>query len=173
MPKKIAAKVSVDDLRTALTPANYGVPRYDTFDRYCKQKPTPDAIPALRQALSDEWHATVKSAAISLRKLGPVAIDAMDDLLAAAGRVDNFGMPQCYPHCVEAMAAIQPQNPWLLALIKRFTGLDNWGPIMASLRALKTIGTPEALDLLQRTAAFWQPELNKMQRRVVDELLAF
>jgi hypothetical protein len=58
------------------------------------------------------------------------------------------------------------------SLIKNFVGLDNWVPISASLRALKAIGTPEAKDLLHRTAAFWMPELNKMQRRVVEQLLA-
>ena len=57
-------------------------------------------------------------------------------------------------------------------MIKNFVGSDNWIPISASLRALKTIGTPEAKDLLHRIAGFWMPELNKMQRRVVEQLLA-
>jgi hypothetical protein len=143
------------------------------FERYCKQKPTPDAIPLLRHALGDSYHAIVKCAAHSLRKLGPVAREAMADLLTAAARVDGpTGMPQAYAECVTAMAAIEPQHPELLPLIKNFVGLDNWGPLSASLKALKTIGTPEAKDLLHRTAAFWLPELNKMQRRVVEPLLA-
>jgi len=97
----------------------------------------------------------------------------MADLLTAAARVDGpTGMPQAYAECVTAMAAIEPQHPELLPLIKNFVGLDNWGPLSASLKALKTIGTPEAKDLLHRTAAFWLPELNKMQRRVVEPLLA-
>jgi len=160
----------VNDLAS---PPESDVERFFLFERYCKQKPTPDAIPYLRHALGDSFHGVVKCAADSLRKLGPVAQEAMPDLLAAAARVDEpTGAPQAYPECVEAMAAIDPKNPELLALIKHFTGLDNWLPISASLRALKTIGTPEAKDLLHRTAAFWMPELNKMQRRVVEQLLA-
>jgi hypothetical protein len=162
--------VTLNDLAS---PPKSETDRFFLFERYCKQKPTPDAIPLLRRALGDTYHAIVNCAAHSLRKLGPVARDAMPDLLAAAARVDGpTGMPQAYPHCVEAMAAIDPNNPELLALIKNFVGLDNWVPICASLRALQTIGTPEAKDLLHRTAAFWMPELNKMQRRVVERLLA-
>jgi hypothetical protein len=95
----------------------------------------------------------------------------MDDLLAAASRVDERGMPLSYAECVEAMAAIGPLDPRLVPLIRRFEGLDNWVPISASLRALKAIGTSEALTQLRDTAAFWQPNLNKMQRRVVEQLL--
>ena len=162
--------VSVSDLAS---PPKSETDRFMLFDRYCKQKPTQDAIPFLRRALGDSYHAVVKCAAHSLRKLGPVAQEAMPDLLAAAARVNGpTAMPQAYPQCVEAMAAIDPRNPELLPLIKSFVGLDNWIPISASLKALKTIGTPEAKDLLRRTAAFWIPELNKMQRRVVEQLLA-
>jgi hypothetical protein len=162
--------VTVNDLGS---PPKSETDRFFLFERYCKQKPSPAAIPFLRRALGDSYHAVVKCAAHSLRKLGPVAHEAMPDLLAAAARVDGpTGMPQAYPQCVEAMAAIDPKNPELVALIKNFVGLDNWVPISASLRALKKVGTPEAKDLLHRTAAFWMPELNKMQRRVVEQLLA-
>lgn len=167
-PKQPA--VTVNELAS---PPKSETNRFLLFERYCKQKPTPDAIPFLRHALGDSYHAIVKCAARSLRKLGSVALDAMPDLLAAAARVDGpTGMPQAYPECVEAMAVIDPENPELLVLIKNFVGLDNWVPISASLRALKTIGTPDAKDLLNRTAGFWMPELNKMQRRVVEQLLA-
>ena len=70
----------------------------------------------------------------------------MPDLLEAAARIESpFTMPQAYPECVEAMAAIDPKNKWLLPVIKNFVGSDNWIFISASLRALKTIGKPEEL----------------------------
>ena len=164
-------RVTPDELIAALAHPD-PVERAEVFERYGKRKPTIEAIPILRQALSDDYHATVKLAAHALGKLGPTARVAMDDLLAAAGRIDPVSeMPQAYPECVEAMAVIEPSHPELLPLIKRFVGLDNWVPISTSLRALKTIGTPEATELLQRTAAFWAPELSKTQRRVVDQLL--
>ena len=161
--------LTVTDLAAALTEADAAA-RFTVFARYSKQKPTVEAIPLLRKALADESYGTVKCAAMSLRKLGPAAQEAMPDLLVAAKRLD-LGVPQSYPLCLEAMVAIQPTNPWLVPLIKQFTGLDNWVPIIASLRALKTIGTPEALALMERIALFWYPELNKMQRRVVKELV--
>ncbi len=160
-------------IRDLSSPPTNEFDRFTLFERYSKQKPTADAIPMLRRALSDPLHATVKCAARSLQKLGPAAREAMDDLLAAAARIDGpTGVPQAYPDCVAAMAAIDPRHPELLPLIKNFVGLDNWVPISASLRALRTMGTPEANGLLRRAAAFWLPELNKMQRRVVEELLA-
>src|SRR5687767_8787803 len=50
--------------------------RFALFERYSKQKPTPDAIAVLRRALADPFHGTVKCAAHSLRKLGPAAREA-------------------------------------------------------------------------------------------------
>ena len=168
--KKQHPIVTVDDLAS---PPESMTNRFMLFERYSKQKPTPDAIPHLRRALGDSYHAIVKCAAHSLRKLGPTARESVPDLLKAAARInESTALPQAYPECVEAMAAIDPANRRLLALIKKHIGLDNWVPISASLRALKAIGTPEAIDLLHRAAAFWMPELNKMQRRVVEQLLA-
>lgn len=164
------ARLTVDDLTQALLPEGKRS-RFSIFDQYCKQKPDAVAIPALRQALADEHHAVVKCAAHSLRKLGAEAGCAMDDLLMAAQKVDHSGMPQAYPECVSAMVAIDPNFPDLIPLITRFVGLDNWGPISASLKSLRVIGSPESLGLLRRIAAFWEPELNKTQRRVVAKLL--
>jgi hypothetical protein len=110
---------------------------------------------------------------VALRKLGPAAVAAVDDLLAAAAKIDPASeMPQAYPHCLEALVAIQPDHPEIVPLIKHFTGLDNWVPISASLKALRTIGTSEAMELFERLAAFWEPELNKMQRRMVEKIRA-
>jgi HEAT repeat protein len=147
--------------------------RFAAMDAYRRGRPTADAVPVLRKALRDEWEAVVKCAAEALGKLGPTAADAVDDLLAAAVRIDDVSrMPQAYPECVRALAAIQPDHWELPTVIKTFIGLDNWVPIRASLEALKAIGTPESLDILRRAAAFWMPELNKMQRRVVQEIIA-
>lgn len=171
-PEKPSAKsrVTTDDLTAALANPDR-VECAMVFDRNRKQTPTTDAIPILRQALADDYHYTVKVAALALRKLGPAAADAMDDLLTAAARIDPvFRAPQAYAECIEAMASIDPSNPHLVHLIKQFVDLDNWIPISGSLRALKTIGTPEALDLFERMAGFWEPELNQMQRRVVEQL---
>ncbi|MGC4030371.1 MAG: hypothetical protein QM754_01300 [Tepidisphaeraceae bacterium] len=161
--------VTVAQLEATL---RHGPGDYGLFDRYSKQKPTPDAIPVLRQALHDPYHAVVKAAAVSLRKLGPTAIAATDDLLAAAAHCDAHGMPQAYVHCLEAMVAIQPDHPDLVPLVERFIALDNWVPISGSMRTLRAIGTPEALAALRRFGDYWLPRLNNaMHVRVATELL--
>jgi hypothetical protein len=40
------------------------------------------------------------------------------------------------------------------------------------LQALRAIGTPEALDPLKRAAAFWKPDLDKKQQRIVGHIIA-
>lgn len=168
MPKRLA--VNIADLAS---PPRDDVERFMLFERYSKQKPSPDAIPFLRNALSDSSHAVVKCAAVSLGKLGLAALSAMDDLVKAATRIDGpTWMPQAYAECMEAMVAIAPRYCYVFPLIKNFIGLDNWIPLSASLKALKKIGTPEARELLHLAADFWIPQLNVRQRRFVEQLLA-
>jgi hypothetical protein len=81
-------------------------------------------------------------------------------------------MPLAYEHCLEALLKIDPKNPFVIGLIHDHLGLTNWYPLKASLKGLRTIETPGALDLLQRAAAFWMPELDKKQRRIVEEIVA-
>jgi len=176
MPTKPkSSRITIEELASAIESEDWLLVRFQMMKRYSKQKPSAEAIPLLCLALEDSYHGTVKCAAKSLRKLGPQAVDAINSLLAAAVKLDKFGMPQAYPHCVEAMAAmaaIAPRHPQLLSLIRHHsTRYNNWVPISYSLRALKTIGTDEANIVLREIAEFWEPELNKMQRRVVHQLL--
>ncbi|HVK17990.1 MAG TPA: hypothetical protein VM533_13660 [Fimbriiglobus sp.] len=81
-------------------------------------------------------------------------------------------MPQAYEHCLDTLVRIDPANELVVGLIHDLIGLTNWHPLKASLRALKTIGTPEALDLLARAVTFWMPELDKKEQRIVREIVA-
>jgi HEAT repeat protein len=164
--------VTIDELSAALECADW-LDRTRVVERYSKQKPNVEAIPSLRKALADPYHATVKYAARSLRKLGTAAAEAMNDLLAAAAKPYPPVPPQAYPDCVEAMAAIQPLHPELLPLIRQHSmSYCNWVPISSSLRALKVIRTPEAVALMQEIVDFWEPKFDKVQRRVVQQLLS-
>jgi hypothetical protein len=142
-----------------------------------------EAIPALLQGLTDSFCSTVCSAADALGKLGPAALghgqaiggrpQVVYELLNAACHVQHGkGMPLAYEHCLEALLKIDPKNPFVIGLIHDHLGLTNWYPLKASLKGLRTIETPGALDLLQRAAAFWMPELDKKQRRIVEEIVA-
>jgi hypothetical protein len=61
--------------------------------------------------------------------------------------------------------------PTVVTLVSPIVGRKQRPRSSHSRSPLKTVGTPESLDLMRRIAAFWQPELNKMQRRVVNQLL--
>ena len=110
MPEKKKAtrpRITLEELTAALASDDSSVRWLTTMD-YSKQKPTIEALPLLRQMLHDPDFTIVRCAAHSLRKLGPAAAEAMDDLIAAATKEYPNVPPQCFPHCVEAMAAIDP-----------------------------------------------------------------
>ena len=171
IPKKPKRPMTASALAVAMRSKNM-VTRFTAVHAYRRGRPTADAVPALRKALHDDEAGVVRCAAEALGKLGPAAGEAIDDLLAAATRMDDVTRtPQAYTECIRALVKIQPDHWELPTVIKTFIGMDNWIPIRASLEALKAIGTPEAIDLLNRAAAFWMPELNKMQRGVVEKIL--
>jgi hypothetical protein len=143
------------------------------FGKFSKQQPTVEAIPVLRRAIQLVDNATaVNSAAISIRKLGSAATGLLPELFDAAYLIDRHRMPQSYPSCLEAIVAVDRMNEKTLPLITHFVGIHNWIPISTSMKALRTIGTDDALHLLKRIRDFWYCEFNKTQRRIADELLA-
>ncbi len=163
-------RITLEELATALSSDDLLV-RNMAMSQYKKQKPTIEALPLLRQALHDSHYGPARGAAHSLRKLGPAAAEAMDELLAAAVKVERDMPPQAYPHCVEAMAVIDPLHPQLLQVI-RSVGMRycSWVSIGYSLRALKIINSAQAHELLCEMIEFWTPEFDKMQLRVSDKL---
>ena len=178
MPQK--RKVTLTQLERALKSKTQSV-RYNAIFDFAHSNVTAEAIPTLLVALKDENSGVVRYAAESLGLLGPAALSfgrpVLDnpqviwELLRAAARVDDIcGMPQAYEHCLEALLKLNPQNTLIVGLIHDHIGLTNWYPLKASLKALQTIGSPEALDLLNRAVAFWTPELDKKEKRIVEEL---
>jgi HEAT repeat protein len=178
MPPK--RKISLSDLEEALKSAENSV-RYNAIYDFSRSNVTMEAVPALLQALNDTNPGVVRCAADSLGKLGPATLnygsqtgaerEVVWKLIMAASHVDTTTlMPQAYPDCLAALVRIAPQSFLVLALIHNFIGLDNWYPLKASLIALRTIGTPQALDLLKRAIDFWWPELDKKQRRIVERI---
>ena len=174
--------VSLTELEQALSSDDSAV-RYNTIFDFAKGPVTVDAIPALRRALADPEPGVVRYAAESLGKLGPAATTVKPGepdpavpaviwkLMEAAQRIDPATWaPQSYMHCLNALVAIGA-NDWAIELVHSCIGISNWHPLKASLQALATIGTPEALDLLRRAAEFWMPELDKKQKQIVERLL--
>ena len=175
-------KVSLKQLEKSLSSKSRSV-RYKAIFDYSKSTVTAEAIPALLRGLHDTEPGVVRCAAESLGQLGPDALaygkpildcpQVIWELQLVAGRIDEIcGTPQSYIHCLEALVALDPQNDLIIGLIHDHIGLTNWHPLKASLQALKTIGTTEAIDLLNRSVTFWLPELDKKQKRIVEKIAA-
>ena len=175
-------KVSLAELQEAIKSPDMRT-RYDAMFDFSKSDVTAEAIPTLLGALDDPEPGVVRRAAVSLGKLGAEARTygtvmngappVVYALLKAARRLDPLtDFPQSYDECLDALVKIDPGHPYVRGLIHTHIGLSNWYPLKASLTALKTIGSPEALDLLSRAVAFWMPELDKKQKRIVEEIAA-
>ncbi len=173
MPEKKKAtrlRITLEELTAALASDDSSV-RWLTVMDYSKQKPTIEALPLLRQMLHDPDFSIVRCAAHSLRKLGPAAAEAMDDLIAAATKEYPNVPPQGFPHCVEAMAAIDPLHPGLLQTIRDdCLKYCSWVSIGYSLRALKLINNAQAQELMCEIIEFWRPKFSKMELRVAEKL---
>ena len=150
-----------------------------------------DALPVLRRALADPYVSTVINAAECIGKLGPAALDSphadaamptgvhdeSDDLpgqlmLAGGRRWAYSGYANCYSACLGALVKLEFEPEYLVEFIHDNIGLNSQDAFIASATALKTIGTPEALDLLNRAAEFWRLELNKTFTKKLQSLLA-
>jgi len=174
--------ISLAQLQAAITSPDQDV-RYNAIGDYSLSTVSSDAIPVLLEALKDPYPGVVRYAAICLGKLGPEAKNykasrfgnppIIQSLLSAAHHCDpDLMMPQAYPDCLEALMKIDPKNPFVLELIHSHIGCNNWYFVKASFQAMKAIGTPASLELLNRSVTFWMPELNKMQKRIVEKILA-
>jgi HEAT repeat protein len=180
MPAK--SKINLPQLQNAMASKTHTV-RYDAMMEYTRSDISPEATPLLLAALKDEYSGVVGAAVTCLAKIGPAAknygMPQLDipqvvwDLIAAAKIIERYsGLPGHYPHCVEALVKIAPECDLVVGLIHDYIGITNWHFVKASLEGLKTIGTDEAIDLLKRAAAFWMPELDKKQQRIIQEIVA-
>ncbi len=165
-------QISIQDLENALKSRDRDELCFAFLD-YSTQRPAKDAVPVLRKALRSKDPTVVRSAATSLGKLGVDALAAIGDLFIAAKKADESGMPQSYPDCVRAIAAIQQNDEDdLLDLISHWSGVTNWGIVTAGMSALQKTGTPKAIALLRRIHTYWYGELNKTQRKQADKILS-
>lgn len=145
--------------------------RNDAFYAYSCYDPEVAALPILRKALHDSEYSVVRSAAVSIGKIGPKAGEAASDLFCAAGQSDTKwrSLPQAYSDCLKALLAIGAAPDEIIDLVYSHFGHTNWDYPRDSLHALKQIATPKALDLMSRIVTFWWPELHKGQKAYVQK----
>ncbi len=141
------------------------------FDEYRKRKPSVDAVPILQEALRLNDYYVSRCAAIALGKIGAKARLAIPQLLDAADFVDEHGIPQAFPECIESIVRMDSSCQGLIPLIKKYSQIENWLSISASLRVLARIGTPEATQLFREIHDKWYNDFTKTQKRIADELL--
>jgi hypothetical protein len=163
-------KPSLEQLTAALDDTNR-YHRNDAFYAYCCYDPEVAALPILRKALHDAEYSVVRSAAVSIGKLGPKAAEAASDLFCAAGQSDRKWrrLPQAYSECLKSLLAVGASPDEITDLIYSHFGHTNWDYPRDSLHALKQLATPKALDLMSRIVTFWWPELHKGQKAYVQK----
>jgi hypothetical protein len=162
--------VSVAELKASLASSDFYT-QLSAIEVYSKGQPSVDALAILRKALKHKDDAIVRCAADALAKLGVDAIPAVGELFVAARTTDESGVPQAYPECVRALAAIIPDDEDILDLVSHWAGVTNWEIVSAGMATLQKIGTPKALSLLKRIYTFWYNDLNKTQQKQADKFV--
>ena len=148
----------VDEAQERYTPEwverDYAMHQRLAAVRAIASRPRPEDIPVLRAALSDEYDATARHAARALKKLGPRALGAVDDLIAAATMPWEFGCPQRFSDAMEALVRIAPDHLRLTAICQHALTCQNYSIQKAAVVSLAKIGTPEARDILRDVDRF-------------------
>jgi len=129
--------------------------RIEAFDAYSRYKPDIADLPTLRQALRDPEFAVANWAAVSIGKLGTQAVEAVDDLVAAATAPWENGCPQRFCEAISALVRVAPHDPRLVGIIQPVLQCSNYGIFKDAVIALATIGTPEALDTIRWIDLYW------------------
>jgi hypothetical protein len=176
--------MNIKKLETALA-SKSALKRKETLTKLQETDYGIEVLPLLRRALEDEYVEVVIEAANCIAALGPEALscpagqrnvkegwDELDSrLMVAGGKVWSYsGYANCYSACLNALLKLKVDDAWIVEYVHQHIGLSNPDDLLHSLAALKTIGTPEALDLFRRAVAFWLPELNKTFTKKVQAL---
>jgi hypothetical protein len=90
----------------------------NVFDAYSRYPPDIADLPVLRRALHDPEFAVCNWAAVSIRKLGARATEAVDDLIAAATAPWENGCPQRFCDAIAALMRVAPHDPRLVGVIR-------------------------------------------------------
>ena len=149
-----------------------------------------EALPFLRQLMSEDDVQLVIHAVECVEKLGPEALtcpagqsfsgprkDVPNELewqlVVLGGRIWGYSLyANCYSACLAALVKLEADEDQLVEYIHNHIGLCNPDDFLESLQALLAIKTPEARDLAKRAVAFWRPELDKTHTKELEKILA-
>lgn len=148
--------------------------RIDAFDAYSRYQPDLADLPTLRRALRDPEFAVANWAAVSIGKLGTQAVEAVEDLVAAATAPWENGCPQRFCESISALVRVAPHDPRLVSIIRPGLQCSNYGIFKAAVIALATIGTPEALDTIRWIDSHWgtarkDRQIDEFVQKIIDQ----
>jgi hypothetical protein len=163
--------ISISQLAKAVAHKDWMV-TFNALEIYAKQGPAVESLPLLKKALRNRDEAVVRQAASCVQKLGAAAKSASEALIKAGERYDrNTGLVPCFSEAIVALASVHPEEPEIFVLIRRNFAADNLSYPKASIAALQSVGTKEAMQLIQQIVAFWLPYANKSERKSLEKAL--
>ncbi len=150
-----------------------------------------EALPLLRRLLESDDVQIVITAAECIAKLKPEAltcragqktmpaaghgrsrVNLACQLFLAGSKVWGYSLyANCYSACLDALVRLKADDELILEYIQMHIGLSD-EDLLDSLKALNTLGTPEARGLSKRAVTFWLPELDKTHARKVQAIAA-
>lgn len=146
-----------------------------------------EALPVLRKILASGSITRILQAIKCIGKLGPEVLSSLaaqekvtEDYFDLEAQLFNLGnkvwgysgYPNCYSECLNTLLKLEVEEDYIIDYVRDHIGLGNPDDLLDSLNALKTIGTPEAISILKRGAAFWLPDLNMKYAKAVKNIVA-
>jgi hypothetical protein len=137
-----------------------------------------EALPLLQECLRRDDGLVVNEAIECIGKLGPAAkgedgfkLEAL--LFAVGSKVWEYSLTaNFYSTALEALRKIEADEDLIVDYVETNAGHESEDDLIASLEALKEIGSKEAKHLMKRLAAFWAHDLNLRYKKQVQKLLA-
>ena len=185
-PSSSGPAMSPRDLEIALASTKDGKPE-EAMERFENGSFGPDSLPVLRKLLSHPSITLVLAAIRCIGKLGPdilaspaaqeelteSRLDLESQLYQTGNRVwEHSGYPNCYSECLNTLLKLEADPEFIIEYVRDHIGLGNPDDLLASLNALKTIGTSDAISILKRAATFWLPDLNAKYAKQVKSIAA-
>jgi hypothetical protein len=188
--KTSAPTTSVAELERKLSKSK-GHERWAVMREFQKGDFGLDALPLLRRLLAEDDASMAIHAAECIAKLGPEAAtceageaslpiadahvddgDLFEQLRLRGAQVWSYsGYANAYSSCLDALVKLEYDPDDVCDFVQTHIGLGS-DALVDSLKALASVGTPEAKDLAKRALAFWQSELNMSETKKAKALLA-
>lgn len=181
--------MNLKELRTILSSKDRQK-RTESLVKFREGKFGLEALPLLRELMTEEDVSVVIHAIECVAKLGPEALTCPAgqtysdpgknvpgelewQLVVLGGRIWGYSLyANCYSACLAALVKLEADEDQVVEYIHNHIGLVNPDDFLESLQVLLGIKTKDARDLAKRAVAFWRPELDKTHTKKLEKILA-